>query len=446
MAIQVSHVSKRFHVNKRFHMRDGASPRIIPHLGTAKSKEKFMALDDISLVIGKGETVGIIGENGSGKSTLLQIICGVMTPTTGRVTVAGRVVGLLELGAGFNPELTGRENVYINAAILGVGRDETTARLASIEEFSGVGNYIDQPVKLYSSGMVVRLAFSVAISVEPHILIIDEALAVGDELFQRKCYSRLEELKAQGTTILFVSHASNAVVSLCDRAILLANGTKLAEGHPKNVVAKYHQLLNTPTDKKFQLWRQFRDELLQSRPSLLPASRASEDCIAQEIFDPSLATSEAISYEPQGALISSVALYNAQGRRVNCLHTGASYKYIYRVHFQRAATQVRFGMLLKTMAGVELGGGSSANQIANGITHVAAGTTLTVQFQFICRLNPGVYLLNAGVSGDNGDGFRHLHRIMDALRFRVIAADESSDLGWINFSSRLEVNYLLDPC
>ncbi len=282
LAIQVKRISKRFPIHR--HPRD----RVLTLLGRANRHKGFAALENVSFAIHKGETVGIVGRNGSGKSTLLQIICGVLAPTEGDVAVTGRVAALLELGSGFNSELSGRENVYINAAILGLSKDETTARFGAIEAFAAIGDFMDQPVKSYSSGMVVRLAFSVAINIDPQILVVDEALAVGDELFQRKCYSRIEEMKAGGATILFVSHASNTIVGLCDRAILLDSGRLLAIGKPKDVIGKYQQLLNAPADKAAVLRQgmlagtgrpDVADSLIESIPSEIPQTATND-------FDP----------------------------------------------------------------------------------------------------------------------------------------------------------------
>jgi len=198
----------------------------------------------VDLTLGRGETVGIVGRNGSGKSTLLQIICGTLQPTAGDVNVNGRVAALLELGAGFNPDFTGRENVYLNGAIIGLSREEIDAEFEKIERFADIGQFINQPTKSYSSGMYVRLAFSVAIHANPDILIIDEALSVGDEAFQRKCFARIEQMQAKGTTILFVSHSAQAVIELCDRAVLLDAGEILLTGTPKQVVGQYQRLMN----------------------------------------------------------------------------------------------------------------------------------------------------------------------------------------------------------
>jgi len=203
---------------------------------------EFSALRDVSLTVARGESVGIIGRNGSGKSTLLQLIAGTLTPTAGRVRVHGRVAALLELGSGFNVEFTGRENVFLNAALLGLSRAETEERFDRIAAFADIGGFLDQPVKTYSSGMVVRLAFAVQTAVDPEVLIVDEALSVGDVFFQQKCFQRLQELQDAGTTVLFVSHDLSAVRRLCDRALLLKEGRTLFEGEPEEAASRYHSL------------------------------------------------------------------------------------------------------------------------------------------------------------------------------------------------------------
>lgn len=208
--------------------------------------QEFMALNELSFEVRRGESVGIIGRNGSGKSTLLQIIAGTLRPTTGNVDVYGRIAALLELGSGFNPEFTGRENVYLNASILGFTREQTNEKFDDIAAFADIGQFMDQAVKTYSSGMILRLAFAVSICVEPEILIIDEALAVGDVFFTQKCFKRLRETLDGGTTLLFVSHSMAAVQNLCDRAILLKDGTAIFEGPPEEAASRYYATVSTP--------------------------------------------------------------------------------------------------------------------------------------------------------------------------------------------------------
>ena len=221
LAIRVDDVSKAFAIYDKPHHR--LLQQLFPNAGRSWHRE-FHALRNIAFDVRRGETVGIVGRNGSGKSTLLQIICGTLTPSAGRVEVNGRIAALLELGAGFNPEFSGRENVFLNATVLGLQRSEIEQRFDAIAAFADIGEFMDQPVKSYSSGMYVRLAFAVAINVTPDILIVDEALAVGDEAFQRKCHARIERLRNDGATILFVSHSAGMVIELCNRAVLLGCG------------------------------------------------------------------------------------------------------------------------------------------------------------------------------------------------------------------------------
>ncbi len=238
--IQVTHASKRFDIYET--PLDRLKHIVFPRR-TGYSRE-FWALRDVSLSVTRGETVGIIGRNGSGKSTLLQIICGTLRPTAGDIAINGRVAALLELGAGFNVEFSGRENVYLNAAMLGMTTEQIERKFASIEKFAEIGDFIDQPVKTYSSGMYVRLAFAVAIHVDPAVLIIDEALAVGDARFQAKCFNKIKELKESGVTILFVSHDVGSVRTLCERAVWLDGGRVRMEGNAFAVTAQYTQFMS----------------------------------------------------------------------------------------------------------------------------------------------------------------------------------------------------------
>ncbi|MEH2001641.1 MAG: ABC transporter ATP-binding protein [Nostoc sp.] len=238
IAISLKNVSKSY---KRYARPvDRLKEILLP--GKSQAQE-FWALQDINLEVYKGETLGIIGQNGSGKSTLLQIIVGTLTPTTGEVSINGRVSALLELGSGFNPEFTGRQNVFFNGQILGLSKQEIQAKYDEIASFADIGDFIDQPVKTYSSGMFVRLAFAIAVSVNPDILIVDEALAVGDIYFQQKCFDRIRSLKDWGTTLLFVSHDSAAVHKLCNRALLMETGVLVLDAKPRQVIDFYEAKL-----------------------------------------------------------------------------------------------------------------------------------------------------------------------------------------------------------
>lgn len=446
IAIKVENLSKTYHIYDlpRDRLKQFILPRLRNFFGQFSKNyfQEFWALKDVSIEIKKGETVGIIGRNGSGKSTLLQIICGTLTPTSGSVDTRGRIAALLELGSGFNPEFTGRENVYMNAAVLGLSKGEVDDRFEDITTFADIGDFIEQPVKTYSSGMMVRLAFAVAINVDPEILIIDEALSVGDELFQRKCYSRIEAIRASGATILFVSHSGGAVVELCDRAVLLDYGEMLAVGAPKQIVGSYQKLLYAPSDKHDSIREQIRqgDQIVAAPANTIQDKLDDEPPHIEhtqkllESFDPNLHPSSTIEYESHGAYIESVEIQTLAGEQVNNLVRGKIYCYTYTVRFTENASNVRFGMMIKTISGVELGGVTSATSARDSMAYVEVGSTYKVEFKFRCALNSGVYFLNAGVVGDVGASETYLHRLIDICMFRVQPETESLATGIIDFS------------
>ncbi len=430
-------------LGKCFHIYDKPHERLLQMLrgGRHRYYREFWALRGTSFEVARGEAVGIIGRNGSGKSTLLQLICGTQNPTEGTITIHGRVAALLELGSGFNPEFTGRENVYLNAVVLGLARAEIEQRFDAIAAFADIGDFIDQPLKTFSSGMVVRLAFAVAINVDPDIIVIDEALSVGDELFQRKCFARLEAIRRLGATLLFVSHSGSTVIELCDRCVLLDGGEQLAIGAPKAMVARYQRLLFAPADKRAAI----RDAIKLANG---PSDTAGADPIkvtgeteaplaevveGEEYLDPHLVVQSTVGYESRGAIIERPRIVNLAGVAVNCLIRGRSYRYLYDVRFEQGAVGVRFGMLIKTMTGVELGGGVSAPSIDTGNQYVAAGTVAQAEFRFRADLNPGSYFMNAGVTGMVDQDEQYLHRLLDAYVFRIMPVQQNTATALIDF-------------
>ena len=431
LAIRVNDVSKCFTLYER--PGDRLRQFLLPRADRALRREprrfyrEFWALHGLSLTVHKGETVGIVGRNGSGKSTLLQLIAGTLTPTAGQIDVVGRVAALLELGSGFDLDFSGRDNVYLNGAVLGLTRDEIHGRFEQIERFAELGEFIDQPVRTYSSGMVVRLAFAVAISIEPDILVIDEALAVGDEAFQRKCYARINELKERGTTILFVSHSPSSITELCDRAVLIDAGERVLTGHPKVVVQYYQKLLYALPENKGKVRDEIRElDRTGTAATFLPEPADGQDApvarktrLASERFDAGMQPSSTVELPSRGARIVDPHLENMQGERVNVLEAGGDYVYTYEVDFTADSRQVIFGMLLKSVSGIELFGMAS-HPIGESIGLVEAGSALRVEFRFTTRLRPGCYFLNAGCMGqlDSGE-LEFLHRIFDAVMFRV---------------------------
>ncbi|WP_199754213.1 ABC transporter ATP-binding protein [Dyella dinghuensis] len=408
--------------------------------GGSKWHREFCALSDVNFSIRRGETVGIVGRNGSGKSTLLQILCGTLAPTFGDVHVRGRVAALLELGAGFNPEFTGLENVYLNGTVLGLTRAQITERLDKILAFAEIGEFIDRPVKTYSSGMYVRLAFAVAIHVEPDLLVVDEALSVGDEAFQRKCFARIDKLRDAGCTVLFVSHSAGIVVELCDRAILLDRGEVLADGLPKAVISRYQRMLYAPEERAMELRLAMRQEYKGGAPALTVTSATSnapepsqvkKHDVIEAYYDENLKSQSEVIYSSQGAVIHDPHLETMDGRRVNVLNAGERYFYVYQVKFEQTIVGVRFGMMIKSITGIEIAGAVSAAS-QNAIEIVDAGKTYSLRYGFDCDLAGGAYFMNAGVLGRIGEEETYLDRRIDVLMFKVMASSDRLSTGWVN--------------
>ena len=435
IAVRAGNLSKCYRIYER--PRDRLKQALLPRLQALFSRPRgtllphryyreHWALRNISLEIMAGETVGIVGRNGSGKSTLLELITGILRPTDGSVVAQGRIAALLQLGAGFNPEFSGRENVFLNAALMGLDRRETEERFDEIVAFSELAEYIDRPLRTYSSGMFVRLAFSVAINVKPSILVIDEALAVGDEAFQRKCYARIQQFQAQGGTLLFVSHNSGAVIELCSRAILLDQGEMLFSGLPRDVIAQYQRLLYAPPEEAADVRARLRAkaERFEEKQSGVPPpapdagqqQRVVEDLA---LYDPGMVPRSTLRYDHRGAHIHDARLLSAMGDRVNLLVQRHEYVFTYRVRFERVAERTRFGMFIKTTSGYELGGATSA-EIGGGKDFPQPGSVVEVRFHFKCLLTPGTYFLNAGVVGQVDGTEVFLDRWIDIVMFKVI--------------------------
>ena len=382
-------------------------------LGFRQYHREFTALKGVSFDIRKGEMLGIIGRNGSGKSTLLQLVCGILKPTTGTIAVNGRVSALLELGAGFNPEFTGRENVYFQGALMGLTREQMDARFDGIAAFADIGSFIDQPVRIYSSGMFLRLAFAVAVNVDSDILVVDEALAVGDAGFRSRCFRRIGELRGAGCTILFVSHDMEQVVRLCSRIILLDEGEQLAssESDTESVVAQFLRLQNAGPDRRQTVREQIK--LRSGHPD-------DEGILAGETVSEPLPDAEtAVAYDSNGAQIEDVRLLDGAGEDARRLRNGQTYRCLFRVRFTRDASLVRCAMLIKTHEGLRLGGALTAPTMQAGIPHIAEGKIAEVEFGFSCLLNPGTYLLSVSAFASEAGIEYALHGIQSALRFQV---------------------------
>lgn len=409
-------------ISKSFSLAISPWQRLRQALWPKTSDRRFQALNDISFNARPGETIGIVGHNGSGKSTLLQIICGVLSADDGQVNVQGRIAALLELGSGFNPEFTGLQNVFFNARLLGLSKEQVQLRLDDILKFADIGEFIHQPVKSYSSGMMLRLAFSVVMHIDPDVLIVDEALAVGDDAFQRKCHAKLKQLQARGATLLFVSHSAGQVIELCDRAILLDHGELLMQGTPKQVVQQYHKLLHMQGEER-ALYRDQIKSGLRENPDIPKEHNLSVD-VSQGAYDPSIKPASTVWYQSLGATISQPHIENAQGEAVNLLTAGETYDYVYQVAFDQEAFEVGAGMMIKTVSGFELAGATSTRSHHLRLPYVAAGQCVEMRFRFRCLLPNGSYFLNCGCSAVV-EGERHfLHRGVDAAMFTVIEQSE----------------------
>lgn len=445
-------------VSKMYRLYDTPQDRLKHALAWRLGKHygrEFWALRDVSFDVRRGESVGIIGRNGSGKSTLLQIIAGTLAHTTGEVQTAGRVAALLELGSGFNPDFTGRENVYLNGAILGVDPKEMEQRFDEIAAFADIGEFIDQPVKVYSSGMVLRLAFAVQAIVRKEVLIVDEALAVGDEAFQRKCMRTLEEFQNAGGTVLLVSHSAQAVVRQCERCLFLNGGELILDGPSKPVTDLYQRFLyGTPQQQQqtLALARQhgsrFSQEMLASLNTLRSTveSNASADPapLPQHGWDPNIPATTEVVYGNGAAEIFDWCMLDEQERRVNVLVAGQRYTWRYRVRFHEKVRDVGFGMMFKTIDGVEVSAINSFG-LHLALPQVSTGQTFEVRFILHLHLAPGTYYVNSGIVGDaatpstNG-GF--LQRRVDICAFRVISADSRQVGGIADLQPKLDVRAL----
>lgn len=450
-SICVDDLSKRYEIYSQ--PADRLRQMLLPRVQRALRKppqayfNEFWALRGASFNVRRGETVGIVGRNGSGKSTLLQMICGTLEPTLGHISVHGRIAALLELGAGFNPEFTGKENVRLSGLLYGLSEDELRERYDAILEFAEIGGFINQPVKTYSSGMYVRLAFAVAINVSPDILVVDEALSVGDEAFQRKCFARIEKIRKSGATVLFVSHAAGTVIELCNRAILLDAGELIYQGVPKLAISRYHKLLYAPKDMAASVRERIREENLAvktetaidgSEVKTMPSEGATSTQSERAYLDEGMVPKSTVHYEQRGALISQPCVTTESGRPVNVLLGGGDYIYSFGVTIHKAVSGLRFGMAIRTTTGFALGGATTAANAGEGIA-AEPDQQYIAKFRFRALLAPGVYFLNAGVTAVEPEGDVFLDRIVDAVMVRIMPDNHRLATEWVDFDVQPEL-------
>jgi ABC-type polysaccharide/polyol phosphate transport system ATPase subunit len=387
---------------------------------------EFWALRDVSFEVERGATVGVIGPNGSGKSTLLQIVTGTLEPTHGSVLVDGRVAALLELGAGFNQEFTGVENVYMITALLGWSRREAERRLPDIERFAEIGDFIHQPVKTYSSGMYVRLAFSIAVNTDPEVLVVDEALSVGDSVFQHRCMRRIKEMQARGTTILFVSHEPTMVRALCSRAILLGGGRVLADGAPVDVLNRYQSLI--------MVREQAYDGGEQAAADAADGSNAAGAAAAPYDTPSDAAARAPLSYSyrhgNRHAEIVSAELLDARGAAVELVETGDAVSVRLRVLFHRDIEEPVCGFMIRSRHGINVYG-TNTEQRRLALGPARAGEIIEATFHFGCWLGQEHYFISAAAHTPDGVAFDW----MDGVVFFRVACSTTEMEGVANLNA-----------
>ena len=412
IAIEVSNVEKVYN------LYDKPSDRIKEALGIGRGKHhtQHHALKGIDLTIRRGECVGIIGTNGSGKSTLLKIITGVLNQSGGSVAVNGRISALLELGAGFNMEYNGIENVYLNGTMIGFSEKEIDEKLDAILEFADIGEYVYQPVKTYSSGMFVRLAFAVAINIDPEILIVDEALSVGDVFFQAKCYHKFEEFKEMGKTIVFVSHDLSSISKYCDRVVLLNQGIKLDEGEPKKMIDIYKQVL--------------------VGQYAVPESDHANLLDDEELRRAAAGNPALLEYGSKKAIITEYYITDEKGTKTSAILKGSSFAIHMKVHMEEDLQAPIFAFTIKNVRGTEISGTNTMVE-KTFLEPVKAGEEKEVTFTQDMSLQGGEYLLSLGVTGYENDDFTVYHRLYDVLSLTVISNKDT--VGFYDMNSVVEV-------
>jgi lipopolysaccharide transport system ATP-binding protein len=445
IAISVKNLSKCYEIysSPSSRLKQFIVPRL-KHLFGKKATNyyrEFWALKDISFEVKRGETVGIIGSNGSGKSTLLQMICGTLTPTTGTVQTQGRVAALLELGAGFNPEFTGRENVYLNATVLGLSTEEIDARFDAIAAFADIGEFIDQPIKTYSSGMSVRLAFAVQSQIDPDIFIVDEALSVGDAKFQAKCFDRLRQLKENGTCILLVTHSSEQIVTHCTQAILLSKGVQLEAGKPKDVVNRYLDLLfgkEKAVIEPVQTAEEVKEVTVEktieltSKPDDYQLSATNDNFSTRPGYNP-----HEYRWGDGTATILDYFLAADDTRYPSAVSTGQSITLAVTVKLLKDFHRPILGITIKTKEGVTVYGANTETLGCKDFGESGdMGSVTQVVAVFKCNLAAGDYFISLGLASKHGEEVIPHDRRYDSIHLQVRPNDQFFGLANLGFTMK----------
>ena len=414
-------------ITKIYNLYNKPSDRLKEALFSRKSRHtEFAALNDVSFDVCKGEILGIIGKNGSGKSTILKIITNVLTPTSGECIVKGKIAALLELGAGFNMEYTGIENIYLNGQMIGFSKEEMDKKLQDIIDFADIGEHIFQPVKTYSSGMFARLAFSVAISVDPDILIVDEALSVGDVFFQNKCYRRFEEFRDKGKTILFVTHDMGSVIRYCNRCVLLNAGKKVGEGKPQEMVDLYKRIIVGQWNEN------------EEKNSTIENSIDSTNINVNRLWKEQISTNPDMEVYGDGrAEIIDFGIFSDSGNIGNNVYKGDYYTVKMKVRINDDNLNPIFAFKLRDVKGTELTG---TNTMLEDIdtSHCKNGDIVTISFRQKQYLQPGQYLVSLGCTAFEGDQFVVYSRNYNCCVLGVVA--QKGTIGIFDSESEVTVN------
>lgn len=414
-------------ITKIYNLYNKPSDRLKEALFSRKSRHtEFAALNDVSFDVCKGEILGIIGKNGSGKSTILKIITNVLTPTSGECIVKGKIAALLELGAGFNMEYTGIENIYLNGQMIGFSKEEMDKKLQDIIDFADIGEHIFQPVKTYSSGMFARLAFSVAISVDPDILIVDEALSVGDVFFQNKCYRRFEEFRDKGKTILFVTHDMGSVIRYCNRCVLLNAGKKVGEGKPQEMVDLYKRIMVGQWNEN------------EEKNSTIENSIDSTNINVNRLWKEQISTNPDMEVYGDGrAEIIDFGIFSDSGNIGNNVYKGDYYTVKMKVRINDDNLNPIFAFKLRDVKGTELTG---TNTMLEDIdtSHCKNGDIVTISFRQKQYLQPGQYLVSLGCTAFEGDQFVVYSRNYNCCVLGVVA--QKGTIGIFDSESEVKVN------
>ena len=453
VAIRVENLGKRYEIyaTPQDRLKQFIIPRMQGIVGKNKAQyfQEFWALRDVSFEVKRGEAFGIVGRNGSGKSTLLQLVTGNLSPTTGTVFTQGRIAALLELGSGFNPDFTGRENVYLNGILIGMSREQVDARFDDIAAFADIGNYIDQPVKTYSSGMVVRLAFSVQVHVQPDILIVDEALAVGDALFQKRCYERLDKLLSDGLTLLFVSHDQESVRTLTRRALFLKQGRPVVCGLSSDVILTYRKFLH---DEESAYFDSITQKIVESKKNRVvepsPSDKVSVACVTNNGVEKADALAECsprLSFGDGGINVMGVQTLSADGKACSIFYPGDYLGIRVTCLSEIDTDKINVSIRIRNKEGVKIYSWGTLNQdmqiIAGLKAHsifwqrqIHAGERFEVCLECECTVGPNLYEIQAAVSYENTPDYssqRLLHWVDEAAFFQVMMRQKEYFFGGI---------------